>query len=429
MLCLNRGALASSFFHLSKKDPECGFACDLTSVAGCVEGDAESGRNAENAAHIRLVLGSHLAQFLRLKLDEKFGYTSSCGISTNKLLSKLAGTKNKPRSQTTLLAYTDEQVVLFVDPHTLRSIPGFGYKIARELESRIAQQEARGDSHSFESTLTAREVRLHPSVTPSFLETCLAGPSFERGTGSKLWKLLHGQDHSEVKQAKEAPSQISIEDTYKGIQTAAQIKQELHKLSRSLVRRMRIDLVVADEAASELGAQKWIATPKTLRLSVRSLPQAGHKPSLDYGRVSRSAPLPSFVFDLRAGINQLAERLVNEALLPLFRRFRSERDGGWNLQLINICVANMVVGAVQGKAAAGRDIAVMFKQQDEVLRPWKAIEAVDAGARSDHGTLEDSEFGDESSWDGGQSPTCGECGRPVPAFALPAHMRYHALEG
>ena len=435
MFCLNRNSLDASFVYLSQKDPQVGFECDLSSFAGCVVGADCGEPDLENPTYLRLLLASHLARYLRLRVENDFGYTSTCGISPNKLLSKLAGTRNKPRNQTALVAFTDQAVLGFMDNHTLRTIPGLGFKTAHLLESHITSQDVNVDSHSFVSTVTARDVRLHPSVNPGFLETCLGGPGAEKGVGARVWHILHGIDPTEVKEASDVPSQISIEDTYKGLETMAQITEQLHKLSRSLLRRMRVDLLVHDDAADDPDARKWMASPKTIRLSIRSWPQDRTNQNMNYSRVSRSAPLPSFVFDIKADVDQLAERLVSEALLPLLRRLQSERGPKWNLQLINICVANMVTGANGAKVGAGRDIAVMFKQQDEVLRPWKVTEESDHEQKEVQSEvqpevpMEESDFEDEPEWNGGNNPTCPVCDQHIPSFALAAHLRYHELGG
>lgn len=422
MFCLNKNSMSESFFYLSDKDPELGFTCDLSSIVGCVVGMTSESPDLEDPAYLRLMLGSHLGNYLRNKIEQDFGYTATCGISTNKLLSKLAGSKNKPRNQTTLLNLTDEDAVAFIDGHKIRSIPGLGFKIAQLLDAHVTTSANEADSHSFESDVTARGVRLHPTISPGSLETMLAGPGAENGVGARVWGLLHGVDYTEVKEASDIPSQISIEDTYKGLEGMAHITEELHKLSCSLVRRMRVDLLAPDEGADEVDAQKWIARPKTLRLSTRSWPPSNSAQTLNYSRISRSAPLPNFIFDLRTDMEHIAERLVSEALLPLFRRLQSEKVAKGSLQLMNICVANMVVGAADDKTGVGRDIGVMFKRQDEVLRPWRITADED---------VEESlafEDGDEGmSWEDTKSPACEICGHAIPYFAVAAHTRYHEL--
>ncbi|XWX00844.1 hypothetical protein V2A60_008867 [Cordyceps javanica] len=454
--CLTKSGLAHSFFHLSKSDPEIGFVCDLNFVAGPVLGRHNTAVDAENTAMVRLALGSHLAMYLRGKIESDFGYTSTCGIATNKLLSKLCGGKHKPSNQTTLLAWADDDVLAFMDTHRLRHVPGVGFKMARLIESAVTGVESDSDSHAFKSVVTVREARLHPAVSPASLEKLLAGPGAERGVGARIWGLLHGVDATDVKTAgADIPSQLSIEDTYKGLESVAQITEELFKLSCSLVRRMRIDLVGPDVNASEdeclHGARRWVARPRTLRLSVRSWPKPGSGQERSFSRVSRSGVVPSFMLDLEADVEGIAERLVSEVLLPLLRRLggaegSSSRNNSsrWNLQLINICVANMAAGAAEDRHGAGRDIANMFKKQDEVLRPWKVrAEAPEIDnedewqyAQDDFITSEtmndDADdfdgFDADSSWRGATGDECSICGLAIPTFAATAHFRYHEMD-
>ncbi|KAH7157106.1 hypothetical protein EDB81DRAFT_413263 [Dactylonectria macrodidyma] len=433
LFCLNQASLSDSFFCLSKEDPERGFNCDLTSIAGCVEGTASPGLDVESPAYLRLLLGSHLAQYLRLKIEEQFGYTSTCGISTNKVLSKLVGGKNKPRNQTTLLALTDDAIIAFMDCHPLRKIPGLGFKTATVLGSYVSAQDIETAQAGAEGPpVTTHEVRLHPSISPGTIESLLVGPGAERGVGARIWGLLHGVDPNEVKEASEIPTQISIEDTYpKGVGTLGLVLEELHKLSYSLVRRMRVDLLVPDESAEVPGVQRWMARPRTLRLTVRSWGQLAASQSHNSGRVSRSGTLPNFIFDLQDDIDHIAERLVTEALLPLLRRLQPEKGQRWNLQLINICVANMAVGATDDKAGVGRDIANMLKRQDEVLRPFQVVSNPESEVREEleEPNMEEEEYdGDgDVSWQTSGNFVCPQCGHSIPPFAMSAHTRYHEL--
>lgn len=432
MSCLNRLSLADSFFCLSRKDPEQGFSCDLTSIAGCIVALPDSGLQLEHPTYLRLVLGSHLAHYLRLKLETDYGYTATCGIATNKLLSKLVGSCNKPRNQTTLPALRDGDVAAFMDDYKVRQIPGLGFKTALLLESHLLGRSSDADSHSFESSLTVGQVRRHQAISPGSLEALLGGPGAERGFGQRVWGLLHGVDPTEVKEASDIPSQLSIEDTYKGLETTSHIVEELHKLSCSLVRRMRVDLVVGDSDAATPGAQRWIARPKTLRLSIRSWPArqgSTQSQNRSFSRVSRSGPLPRFVFDLDADIDELAQQLVAEALLPLLRRMQGDKGHRWNLQLLNICVANMIPGASDDRMGAGRDIGAMFKKQDEVLLPWKVTHASDDESDDSTGETMFEEPDMSPTWDNTAHPSCPQCGHFVPQFAMPAHARYHELEG
>ncbi|PHH73203.1 hypothetical protein CDD82_5609 [Ophiocordyceps australis] len=436
--CINQSSMQTSFFCLSRLDPQRGFACDLTSVAGCLVGPPAPQPRLDHHVYLRLLLGSHLAHYLRSKLESDFGYTSTCGIATNKLLAKLAGGCNKPQNQTTLLSLESHHVLDFLDRRRIRDITGLGFKIAQTLDSYALNQSIidAPDSH-----VTVGQIRQHKDMSPALLESLLAGPASEKGIGTRVWALLHGVDPTEVKEASDIPSQISIEDTYKGLETMAQITEELHKLSCSLIRRMRTDLIAHSEhphASSETA--RWTARPKTLRVSARWWPsrQDSHQSHLEnsrlnYNRVSRSGLLPGFVFDLTSDIEPIAQQLVADAMLPLMRRLQSDKGQRGKLQLLNICVTNMLVGAADDKTGAGRDIAAMLKRQDTAVGPWRATDEATYGNHGHTGQLLDEADGEESnqdvSWDGAVHPQCSRCGHPIPDFALAAHMRYHELEG
>ena len=127
---------------------------------------------------------------------------------------------------------------------------------------------------------------------------------------------------------------------------------------------------------------------------------------------------------------------MSEYLVPLLRRLSTEKSPRWNLQLINICVANMIMGASEDKPGVSRDIASMFKNQDEALRPWRVmqneseVDDEDTGERSvrsqdaDETPASDTEGG----WQESDNDSCPQCGHSIPAFALAAHLRYHDFQ-
>jgi DNA polymerase iota len=173
--------------------------------------------------------------------------------------------------------------------------------------------------------------------------------------------------------------------------------------------------------------------------------------------------MPNFVFGLKTDVEALAERLVKEALLPLFRKLHPEKSG-WNLSLVNVAATSMV-NAASEKGGVGRDISKMFKRQDDVLKQWKVYDIsgaeqtkqeehvgmstealLDKGVRprvsySDHrGGSEDAptasqedDFALADQWESededmadGDSYRCDECGGIMPVFAMGAHARWHA---
>lgn len=260
------------------------------------------------------------------------------------------------------------------------------------------------------------------------------------------------------------------EDSYIRLNTIAEVNKQLSLLSISLIKRMRLDLtaIVDDDdiatmdkledknEVAHLSLRRWIAHARTLRLSTRPRPPRnadGSRPRL-FNRISKSSEMPSFVYNLSVNVDAIAGKLVNEALVPLFRQLHPEKDG-WDLSLVNLCATNMVLTAAETKDGAGRDIGRMFRRQNDVLKDWKLKDldaplqtssnlgiqessetpalnkqAVDArsGSEDMHVATQDS-FIPEDGWndeedDAVHGDSCPVCGATMPSFAIVAHHRF-----
>ncbi len=455
---LNHNDLTPSFFCLDRNDPTIGFPYDASEPFG----PTYPNKNYAAADHgtllyQRLVLGSHLARYLRHELEGEKGYTATVGISTNKLLSKLVGNLHKPKSQTTLIPPYDSNsvsgsnVTAFMDAYDIGKVPAIGFKLSQKIRAQIlGRQPAFDDGLVYGGTqevVTVKDVRAFPGIGPAMLEDILSGPGSQKGIGGKIWGLLHGVDNAEVSQAKKVPSQISIEDSYTRLDTLGEVKKELIMLSTSLIRRMHLDLLEDDGddgVASEQGPprRKWLVHPRTLRLSTRPRPALypdGTRPR-SFNRISRSIPMPTFAFSLTENYHALAERLVQDALVPVFKKLHPERSG-WNLSLVNVAVTNMAETAADTRDSDGRDISRMFRKQDDVLKEWKIAdvdvapdmhEAKKGGLDDAVDIGSDSHATDPASWESDEEAeeimqVCNRCGISVPKFALLAHDRFHDL--
>ncbi|KAF1978191.1 DNA/RNA polymerase, partial [Bimuria novae-zelandiae CBS 107.79] len=496
---LNRTDLASSFFCLSKIDPSHGFAFDASKVAGPTypeQPDEPTGKHLTNGSHSHETFwispgGSCCLFSDKPWLESEKNHTCTVGISTNKLLSKLVGNVHKPNNQTTLIPpYTsddgNDNVTSFIDGHEVGKVPGIGFKIAQKLRALVLQRPPTFDDGlvygGTKEKVLVGDVRRHPGVGPEALEQLLGGAGALRGIGTKIFGLLNGCDDSEVGQARDIPTQISLEDSYLRLDTIPGVKKELLSLSKSLLKRMHTDLVEedgndqpsgdgeADTTTLDLRTKRWIAFPKTLRLTTRPRPPQNPDGSLNrsFARISRSGPMPSYVFNLKDSIDAIAERLVAEALLPLFRKLHPEKSG-WNLSLVNIAATNMVDAASE-KGGVGRDISKMFKRQDEVLKYFRVSEpdephlagaehdvvmdterAPDGlrasitlqrkfddsrGGSEDHPTpSQEAIFATQDQWESDDedmldedSYSCEKCGARMPLFAMGAHARWHSQE-
>jgi DNA polymerase iota len=472
---LNYNDLSHSFFCLDKDDPTVGFAFDASAISGPTYPPDWHGTSMELAsAHtagtvvpndelqLRLLLGSHLARHLRHELETQKGYTATVGIATNKLLSKLVGNVHKPKNQTTLLPLHpqtqtgESNVMAFMDAHEIGRVPGVGFKLAHKIRVRILGRTPAFSDELFyggiKEAVTVKDVRMYPGMGPEMLEEILGGPGSQKGIGGRIWSLINGIDETEVGKAKKVPSQISIEDSYSRLDTFEQVKKELLMLARSLIRRMQADLTEeeddddVDMPEAGQSQRKWLAHPRTLRLSTRPRPPPNPdgKRSRSLNRISRSVPMPNFVFNLNESNESLAERLVQEALIPAFRKLHPEKSG-WNLSLVNIAGTNMAETAAETKESEGRDIGRMLKRQDEVLKDWRVvdreplseddptipivsreIQATPAERnKSDGSPYQDTWESDDSADD--STHICEICGNMIPLFAAAAHDRYHSM--
>lgn len=473
MELLNRHSLEQSFFQTSRGDLLEGFSFDASRIAGHPypknHQETLAGNDDADDLAVRLRLGSHLALHIRHELEQQKGYTSTVGIATSKLLSKLVGNLNKPKGQTTLMpplaALEDgsSNVMSFIDGHEIGKVPGIGFKMAQKLRETVLQRPATFDAGlvygGTKENVTVADVRGHSDIGPGMLEKLFSGPGSPHGIGNRVWCLLHGVDDTEVSQAKAVPSQISIEDSYIRLDTLPELVKELDALAKSLINRMRIDLLVGEDGFDEptdadvtpsasLTSKRWLAHPKTLRLTTR--PRQPLQPDgtrvRSFKRISHSGPLPTFVFSLAETVDSLADKLVHGPLIGMFRKLHPEKSG-WNLSLVNLAVTNMAETAGDSKTANGRDISSMFRRQDDVLRDFRVTEVPwqehNANAppedcswpNSAHGAAGTCAVGDHDNendgWeeDGGlddEDERCDYCGARMPAFALIAHQRFHS---
>ena len=502
---LNRNALGRSFFHLDRNDPTVGFSYDASKFLGHTY-PAQAARpisppsSTPTSPHtidadtlcIRLLLGSHLAQHLRHQLDEQKGYTSTVGISTTKLVAKLVGNVNKPRGQTTLLPpyestdENDSNVASFMDAHDIGKVPGIGFKLAQKIRQHVLQRQPADDGGlvfgGTKEKVLVRDLRLFPGMGAEVLESLLGGAGAPRGIGAKIWALINGVDDTEVEKARVVPRQISIEDSYIRLDTLDEVKKELKMLAESLIKRMQLDLTEEDtddlvrpnDADSLTEAlrvkRRWLAHPRTLRLSTRPRPPRHPDGSRArcFNRISLSGHMPTFVFNMTKSAEVLADKLVSEALIPTFRKLHPEKSG-WDLSLVNVAATNMAETATDERDGTGRHIGRMFQRQESVLKGWriedKDTEPSDDEAKKDekfraedtpepfdcptkhegsskiphdrsgsehliqanqesnvHDGLWDSEEADSDSGD-----TCHVCGAIMPIFAMAAHLRFHTL--
>ena len=326
-----------------------------------------------------------------------------------------------------------------------------GFKLAQKIRARVLGRPAEIEAGLvvgwIKESVSVGDVRKYPGMGPEMLEDILSGPGSQKGIGGKVWDLLNGIDDSEVAKVKRVPSQISQEDSYmKYLHTLEQVRKQLQLLSERLIRRMHIDLMEDDDEFEGEGPapRKWLAHPRTLRLSTRPRPLAdsdGVRPRT-FHRISRSAPTPNFVFSLRDSSASLADRLVEGTLLEMFRKLHPEKSG-WNLSLINIAVTNMAETAAETKDSDGRDIGRMFRRQEDVLKDFKVLDDIprqdlfpsnNAESEAAFVSVDDGGEQADADWDtqedgisNSELETCSFCNATIPSFAMMVHQQFHQV--
>jgi DNA polymerase iota len=136
-------------------------------------------------------------------------------------------------------------------------------------------------------------------------------------------------------------------------------------------------------------------------------------------------------------VDSLADKLVKESLIGMFRKLHPEK-AGWNLSLVNLAVTNMAETAGNSKTANGRDIGNMFKRQEDVLKDFRVTEDEEVakdnvwngGAEAtEHEEEDKEETGTRDDWDNEEEEedgeVCEDCGMRLPSFAMVAHRRFH----
>ncbi|EPS44954.1 hypothetical protein H072_958 [Dactylellina haptotyla CBS 200.50] len=509
---------STGFYQLKPDQPNFGFKFEWSVIPGhlypaLTKPNSKPPQEVLDQIPKRLLLATHLAQYLRLLLLDKQGFTCSAGVCISKLTAKLAGTINKPCAQTLMLP---DHIQDFLDDLPVLKIPGIGSKTGRILRDCVNERrrvtEAKIQSETTGTTqLDSTQIfdlegtddpqldetdNLEQAGKDDFLmayypeaevktkvldaRTLLDRQRLDASIGNippgaqRIWELLHGIDHTEVAKATLVPTQVSIEDTFRAGTvtqdiTSDQLESVLIRLSITLIRRLKIDLLTTaslplpsqdgafvDTTQLGLPSKKWQAFPKTLRISTRD------RNTMKYGtRNSKSGPMPNFVFAINTRIEEIARRLAKEALVPLFRRLHGPDipgGGKYDLALINIAATNMGGGET---GTEGGDVAAMFKRYSEVFpdgdwekkRPLLETQLEESllpgDDKEDENNIsgldiendEDEDDEDEiydgflsdddgfsegaASTEGSQEVVCKNCHIRLPIFAIGAHERFH----
>lgn len=220
-------------------------ACSRVCVSGHVYNNQAI--NLDDTRHVRLILGSQIAEELREAVYTRLGLTGCAGVAANKLLSKLVSGTFKPNQQTVLLPESRPDLIRSLD--RIQKVPGIGSKTARRLEALGIRNVC--------------DVRAFPSAA---LEAELGAALAQR-----IQKLSCGEDESPVTPWG-PPQSFSDEDSFKKCSSEVEVKEKIEELLHNLLDRIHKD-----------GRQ-----PHTVRLTIRQFSSTDKW----FNRESRQCPIP-----------------------------------------------------------------------------------------------------------------------------------------
>ncbi|KAL4430354.1 hypothetical protein ABPG77_002160 [Micractinium sp. CCAP 211/92] len=216
----------------------------------------------------RLAEGARIACRLRGKMLEELGFTSSAGISTNKLLSKIGSAMNKPNQQTII---PPRSVALVLQDLPLGKLRGFGGKLGEQLEAL--------------GCTTVGQVQALPHAT--------LVSHFGAERALSIEQAVRGVSHEPV-QERERPKSMLAAKSFSPTSDLAALQGWFAILAQELAARM-----VTDEA-------QFRRRPKNLVVHFRGGPHMGSDRS-------KCCPMPRF------GPSGPSADVIAEAAFSLFR--------------------------------------------------------------------------------------------------------------
>lgn len=264
--------------------------------------DLDTGESEEDDPDwddIVMLIGAEIVKFVRSAVLEQLKYTCSGGIARNKMMAKLGSACNKPNKQTVVRNRAVQQF-----------LSGFKFTKIRMLGGKLGKQIA--------ATFETEEVGELLHVPLEQLKVKLADD-----TGTWLYELIRGNEHSEVNPRTEIKSMLSTKSFRPGIGSSDQAEKWLRIFVAEIYGRL------VDEGVLENKRR-----PKVISIHYR------HH---DLTR-SRQIPMPSgkaidqvFLFDL-------AKTLLHQTL----------RDGNiWPCANLSLTVSGFETGPTGNQSLDG----------------------------------------------------------------------------
>ncbi|XP_074021485.1 DNA polymerase iota-like [Numenius arquata] len=267
--------------------------CSSLCVSGHVYND--QALNLQDTTHVRLVIGSQVAEELREAIHTRLGLTGCAGVASNKVLAKLVSGTHKPNQQTVLLPESCQELIRGLDH--IQKVPGIGYKTAKRLEMLGVRNVC--DLQAFPSAVLEKELGV--------------------SMAQRIQRLSYGEDDSPVTPSG-PPQSFSDEDSFKKCSSEVEVKEKIEELLRSLLDRIYKD-----------GRQ-----PHTIRLTIRQFSSTDKW----FHRESRQCPIPPHLIPKFGKENSNLISPLVAILMKLFRKM-IDVELPFHLTLLSVCFSNL----------------------------------------------------------------------------------------
>lgn len=229
----------------------------------------------------RLSYGAMIASRLRGAIQTKTGFSSSAGISVNKLLAKIGSAKNKPNQQTLIRPRVVQELMSELPLRKLRFLGGkFGEELARLCQGYLEDSDRE---------LVVADVHSIP------YDTLVANFGAEKS--SWILDMIQGRDSEDVKEKEKQKSMLAAK-SFAASSDIAVIERWISILAAELAPRMKSDY------------ETYNRRPKTLGVHFRQQPK---KPGQFSSDRTRQSPMP------RMPPHMPCKKILTDAAMDIFK--------------------------------------------------------------------------------------------------------------
>lgn len=270
---------------------------DGISIESTVEMMNHQVRETDKELLLALRLGCTVSALVRREVKNRLGFTISAGVSTNKMMSKLAASYGKPNGQ----AMMHPSFFIYILQKTrIRDVRNFGGKLGRQIALILSKESSPSNFHARNPTMGDLQGIPLPVLQQHFTED----------VACFVFKACRGFDAEEVKETKGAlVKSISVFKSFPATSRAEDVESWIALMAKEVASR-----VAADSARNR-------RYPRNCSLSYSyyaTMDDTRPKERKSSSRISRSVQL-GYPPDTQSKKGQYLTQLALERLLPVLR--------------------------------------------------------------------------------------------------------------